>query len=82
MTDPRPWLRSWDVEAEPAPVFVLAPPRPTLSAVKREAKRQRDAARAEGRKRPLTAIYEDLAQAAGHPSWTAYRATLRGERTR
>lgn len=80
MTAPRPWLQSWDVGAGPVPAPL--PARPTLSAVKREAHRLRDAVRAEGRKRPLTAIYEDLAQAAGHPSWAAYRATLGGERNR
>ena len=77
MTDPRPWLRTWDVEAEPLP----EPPRPTISAVKREAKRQRDVARAEGRKRALPVIYEALAQEAGYPSWAVYRAALRDQRT-
>lgn len=76
MIGARPWLRTWDVQAAPAPAL------PTLSAVKREAKRQRDMARAEGRKRALPVIYEALAQAAGFPSWAAYRAALGGERTR
>ncbi|KQR02419.1 hypothetical protein [Deinococcus sp. Leaf326] len=80
MTGPRPWLRTWDVEAEPAPA--PAPARPTVSAVKREAKRQRDVARAEGRKRALPVIYDTLAQAAGYSSWAAYRAALVSERTR
>lgn len=77
MSDPRPWLQTWDVQAEPS-----SPPLPTLSAVKREAKRQRDVARAEGRKRALPVIYEELARAAGYPSWAAYRAVLGGERNR
>ncbi|KQR37750.1 hypothetical protein [Deinococcus sp. Leaf326] len=79
MTDPRPWLRTWDVEAEPVPS--PQPPCLTISAVKREAKRQRDVARAEGRKRALPVIYEALAQAAGYPSWAVYRAALRDQRT-
>lgn len=67
-----------------APVLAAAPaspPVPTVNAIKREARRLRDQRRAQGRRVKLTALYDELAQAAGFASWAAFRQAIRTERT-